>query len=437
MRRFALLTVLLVVLACSSDPTNPPADPADVRVYPSHVFAGGEVFLSGDWYRSTDSLPQITAGASLLSVRRVNDTTVAATLPSTANGIVKLGELSPRALYDRGSVIVYGFHRHASVPVPNHFELTASWEPSSPYIAIDTDSGLSVLDPRVDTAARYLGIGSLGSSGRASCPRAAGPTYRPNAFVLSDTALFAGYDVWSVLPDTAKLDHLLVSGCMVAEIAPLLYAIDRQTSVNVYQLDSAGQVVAGFQQGMATHHRFTKSPAGDRLAIAAFHIDGAVIVNLQTLTTAYTAPAMELVSDAAFNTDGSRLYLSGGAASGAQSGEVLALNAATGDSLAAALFPSAGAFPIAVTHDPLRGVIYVALPERDTVVGARMSIHVLDEETLVPWGKLQVPDAAGCGFCFLGSKGVVRIDQAGSELMLVVSLGVGVEIYHFRLPPAP
>ncbi len=115
MRRFALLSVPLVVLACSSDPTNPTVNPADVRVFPSHVFAGGEVFLSGDWYRTTDSLPQITAGASFLAVRRVDDTTVAVTLPSTANGVVRLGELSPRALYDRGPVMVHGLKRRADV----------------------------------------------------------------------------------------------------------------------------------------------------------------------------------------------------------------------------------------------------------------------------------------------------------------------------------
>lgn len=429
MPRLPLLTVLLVILACSSDPTNPPVNPADVRVSPSHVFAGGEVFLSGDWYRTTDSLPGITAGASFLAVRRVNDTTVAATLPSTANGIVKLGELSPGALYDRGSVTVHGFKRHASVPVPNHFELTTSWDPNSPFIAIDTDSGLSVLDPRVDTVTSYLGIGSLGT-GHAGCPFSAGPSYRPNVFVLADSGFPGRHDFWSILPDTAWLGPAPIGGCMVAEIAPGLYAHDGQTFVNVYQLDSAGQAVSGFQQGMAMNHRFIKSPAGDRLAIAAYSPAGATVVNLASMTSAFTAPAMETVYDAAFNADGSRLYLTGGAFYG----EVLGLNATTGDSLASAFFGSDQ--PFAITHDPLRGVIYVAVAERDSLVGARLSIHVLDEVTLVQLGRLQLPDAAGCGFCFIGSRGVLWIDQPGSELMLVMSFG-GVEIYHFSLPPVP
>ena len=428
-------TVILaaIVLACNGDNSTDPPDPLDVRVFPAEVFAGGEVFLAGEWYRENSPLPQFTLDTFTLSVRRVDDSTVAVTVPSTLNGPGELFEEVASAPLSRGTVTIHGISASASIPLPVQTIITRSWWQGFPYVATGDSAGVSIINFRTNTATRYEGIGTFGT-GRSSCPRAVGPTYLTDMFLLwTPGGILQGMDRWSLVPDTVHQGHVNLLGCSVAELSPGVFVFGDQMRVFLDSIDVNGNYTPFYMDTVVQADRFYPSPIRNRLAMNGFDQTGIPVLDLVTRSLAYKVPSVPHVTDAAFSSEGSRLYLSG-QSHDAHANVIVRLDATTGDSLAARAFDQVSVIatdPRSFLPVPL---LYVSIAERDPLTDELVPfILVLDQITLQTIGRIQLPSNT-CNRCE-ETVLVVDDDISTPNLVLVYPDLSGVGVIHLSLLP--
>src|SRR5512135_698574 len=106
-------SLLLVAVACSSDVTNPPANPV-VAAPLSAQWSGGEFPLLSPSFTGVDSLPKVLAGSIQLAVRRSGDT-VYATMPDTNGAITLTVQLRDGGAASVGAT-AYGFESRSLAP---------------------------------------------------------------------------------------------------------------------------------------------------------------------------------------------------------------------------------------------------------------------------------------------------------------------------------
>ena len=420
--------MLALVMACSGDNPADPADPLDVRVFPDHVFAGGDVFLAGDWYQEIDPLPIITLGTFTLSVRRVDDSTIAATLPTTENGALQLKERIDGEDVDRGSLQIHGFKRVAAIQMPIEAEFTLARNPALPYAITGDSAGVSVIDLRADQATRYPGIGRLRYEG-SGCHRIAGPRYQDGSFFIWDSGAFPFNQQatqWQLIPDTLRQGPIppWQGSCGVAEISPMVYVHTGSEGggafVSVDSIDSAGNSTHFYDDILIGNKGFFWS--GNRLVLRGLNHSGTGVIDLETRGLAYRVTSINDISSAVFSVDGQSIVLCGERSNGED--RIIAVNAATGDSLEG--------MPLscpALATDPVLGLIYAVVTNSYPFV----SILVLEPTTLTQIGRIDLP-ASTCFYCMESS--VAFVDRATSELIVLSYAGGGVSLIHVSLPPA-
>ena len=421
--------MLALVLACSGDDPTDPADPLDVRVFPSHVFAGGDVFLAGDWYQEIDQLPIITLDTFTLSVRRVDDSTIAATLPTTENGALQLKERIDGEDVDRAMLQVYGFKRAAVIPMPIEAEFTASSNPDLPYVITGDSAGVSVIDLRNDLVTYYPGIGRLRNEG-SGCWRFAGPTYQDGNFLIWDSTFQVTR--WQLVPDTVRQGSVasVAPACAVAEVSHQVYVRTGSEGANAFvsidSIDTAGNNTPFYDDIAIGNKGFFWAPGRNRLVLRAYEPAGAGVLDLQSRGLAYRVPSVRDVASAAFSMDGESILLCG---QGQQGEEVLVrVDAASGDSLAGLSLRCQS-----IVTDPELGLIYGVVADDSPL---QVDVAVLDPSTLIQVGRIELPNP--CFSCMFGS--ILVVDRANLELIVLWSNVLitgpgGVSLAHVSLPP--
>ena len=425
----AVAVLAVVALACNGDHPADPVDPLDVRVFPSHVFAGGEVFLAGDWYRDSTRSFVLTADTFALAVRRVDDSTIAATVPSTENGLLGLREQIAGTDVDRGSLRVHGFIRSATITMPVEIGFTPSRNPDFPYVITGDSSGVSVIDLRSDIVTRYPGVGRLRYEG-SNCRKVVGPTYQDGAFLIWDSAQayprFATR--WQLIPDTLRQETVFPLGaCTMAEVSPHVFVRTGSQGAGAFvsldSIDDTGSLTPFYYDDtLIGNWGFYWSSGGDRLVLGATEHAGVGVIDLLNRGLAYRVPSLNTVFSAAFSTDGQSIVICGERSNGDD--RIIAVNSANGDSLQS--------LPLScqsVATDPVLGLVYAVVNNSYPFV----SVLVLDPATLTQVGKIDLP-ASTCFYCV--ERSVALVDRVTSELIVVSNAPGGVSLRHVSLPPA-
>ena len=422
------IVLAVVSFACNGDNPADPVDPLDVRVFPSHVFAGGEVFLAGDWYRDSTRTFVLSADTFTLAVRRVDDSTIAATLPSSENGAIQLEERIAGADIDRGTLQVHGLVRSAGIQMPIEAEFTPSRNPALPYVITGDSAGVSVIDLRADQATRYPGIGRLRYEG-SGCHRIAGPRYQDGSFFIWDTGAFPSNQQatrWQLIPDTVRQGPIppWQGSCGVAEISPMVYVHTGSEGggafVSVDSIDNAGNATHFYDDILIGNKGFFWS--GNRMVLKGLNHLGVGVIELQSRTLAYRVTAVNDVYSAAFSLDGQVIFLCGQGSS-----RLISVAAATGDSLESSTLAC-----WSLATDPASGLLYATVNENSSAF-----VVVLDPVTLAQIGKIALPSTTCIGFLF---ESVLFADRTTSELILITRDCIppdGVQLVHLSLPPVP
>ncbi len=414
-----------VVLACSGDDPTEPVDPLDVRVSPSHVFAGGEVFLVGDWYRASGKAYSLSLDTVSLAVRRVNDSTVGITVPPGKNGVATLVERIGGTDIQRASLEVYGLARIATIPMPVQAQFTPSQNPAVPYAVTGDSGGVSVISLRTDLVKRYPGIGRLGYE-LGSCHRIAGPSYADGAFLIWDSTPYPSMKAtrWQLIPDTLRGQALFPPGatCGMAEVSPQVFMHTGSQGgaafVSLDSIDDAGNRTNFYSDVVISNKGFFWS--GSRMVLRGTNNEGVSVIDLQARARAFVVPWMRTVHSAAFSIDGTAIYLCG---YGPLPSLLISVSAATGDSLAA----KPGSC-LALAIDPQLGVLYTLAGGTDGT-----SVLVLNPVTLGEVGRINLTSME----CVNCEESVISVDRANGELVVLHYLlsQSGIGLAHVRIPP--
>ena len=435
MRNWLSGLAIVLLLGCNDEGPDPDPgpDPLDVRISATDVLAGDEVFLRGDWYRQTSHAFVLSLDGAPVVPRRVNDSTLGITIPSTALGGLSLQETVDGSDLNRGTVTVYGYVREASIPGSFWGLFTPSYGVTEPYVVSGDSAGVSVIYPSTDNVITYAGVGFVDQQSRVG--DGVGITPDPHRFLVPQ---YAGpYKSWVLSPDTSRGPSEIYTGRFVSEISPGMIVISGSNTLQVYGNGSP----AHFEYWLNTF-RHVLSPAGNRFTLTgsedAINSFGAPVFDAQAGTPAFRVTSMPTVSDAAFAADGSVLYLSGPPVpcSAPCPGRVMAVDAETGDSLASLTLGS-GVTVRALAVDPAAPVLYLLAAE--TVSGpqdTKVVIRVLDAATLAVRSTIESPSNAQCGYCALGVNSILQVNRVTSEATAFLGFRDHAVVLHFSLPPA-
>jgi hypothetical protein len=108
MRRHPLVLIVAVV-ACSA-PTDPtPPAPATYRITPNQLWAGATVTVESEAFRTLGEGAELRLGLGSVPLVRVDDTTMTATIPSSAGGVYDPVVVMEDSLAPVDQVVVWGF----------------------------------------------------------------------------------------------------------------------------------------------------------------------------------------------------------------------------------------------------------------------------------------------------------------------------------------
>ena len=233
---------------------------------------------------------------------------------------------------------------------------------------------------------------------------------------------------WILSPDTSRGPSAAYTGRLVSEISPGMIVISGSNTLQVYDNGTSTH----FEYWLNTF-RHVLSPAGNRFTLTgsedAIDSFGAPVFDARAGTPAFRVPSMPTVSDATFGADGAVLYLVG-------SGRLMAVDAETGDSLAA-LTLGGGVTVRAVAVDPTAPVVYLLGTE--TVSGpqdTKVVIRVVDAASLAVRSTIESPSNAQCGYCALGVNSLLQVNRVTSEATAFLGFRDHAVVLHFSLPPA-
>ena len=418
---------IVLLLGCNDEGPDPDPGPSplDVRISQTDVFAGDEVFLRGDWYRETSHTFVFSLDGAPVVPRRVNDSTVGISIPSTALGGLSLQETVNGSDLDRGTVTAYGYVRQTSIPGSFWGLFTPSYGVVEPYVVSGDSAGVSVIYPSTDMVITYAGVGFADVQSRVG--DGMGITPEPHRFLVPQ---FGGpYVSWVLSPDTSRGPSAVYTGRFVSEISPGMIVISGSNTLQIYDNGTSTH----FEYWLNTF-RHVLSPAGNRFTLTgsedALDSFGAPVFDAQAGTPAFRVTSMPTVNDAAFSADGATLYLFG-------SGRLMAVDAATGDSLATLTLGGVGVTVRALAVDPAAPVLYLLATE--TVSGpqdTKVVIRVLDAATLAVRSTIESPSNAQCGYCALGANSLLQVNRVSSEATAFLGFRDHAVVLHFSLPPA-
>jgi hypothetical protein len=284
------IAAFTLALACG---TTDPAQPFSGRVASTAVWSGGEVTIIGAAL-AAPALPDVALDGQPLSVRWVNDSTVAARLPDGDGARTLRVELAAHVPFE-ASLTLFGFRSAETGPFLTGFLQAV---PGGPWVLGAGDSGLVEIDVRTNAVRRSWGD-SIHSP---DCTWGVGPSVRPGHYVLfgkNDAGQCARAVVWQYGATLTRVDSTAARAdeWSIAEIGPGGWIMGSDDAFTISQCGAQGcapvdytpfagsltGVTIGHQAHRAVLHSFfgwvVNATTGDTLprssAGAGYHVEGA------------------------------------------------------------------------------------------------------------------------------------------------------------------
>jgi hypothetical protein len=412
--RYHFVSGLALVLACGD--ANGPGSSPTFTIAPAVQWSGGAVEIRSASFRR--GLPVVTTGGDTLVTVRVNDSTVAVTLPEAPSGPITLyrGGGSQDSL---GVVQLVGLRSARLVPG------TLGYEPLVPagvdplvFVAESLPTAgaeLALLNPATDQVSYLSGIGPVQSAFGVM------PSYQPNRFVVRDSADQLG--VWHLFPTPAFEYSSVVQNLASRTVTQLNDSTWLTvTSNNLFVTRPSGTFSPA--AGVSDPLRVVFSPSGHRVALVVSFsptqqlpvLDGAT----GELAFAVSLPSSQ---GAAFGVLSNRLYLSSRQASAPDT--LVSLSASTGQFAAGTTLP-AGYSGWMLAPDPVANRLYQVADS-----SGKLAVLVYNGTTLALEGRLTC--APGCGNSNYWSAGM-GVDVAAGRIHVAYP-GAPIPVVTFdRLP---
>lgn len=413
----AVAVALLLVAACS-DPTQP-FPRASFSVSPAAQWSGGVVTVRSGYFIGRTPLPAILAMGETLSVARVDDSTVAVTMPRVRTGIVDVSVAHDGAQDSVAAVQLYGFREKRMTAPGLAGELLVADSGGHPIVLGNTDAPVAQYAPigRIDLVSG-TGVTLTGVYGPSTVQYGLAPSTPNGAFAVRDST------------DSVRLAALLTWP------APALVAT--VPFVGTGQVRQVTQLSAGLWLFTQSHTTFTRaeadpcctprfstptespwavflSPRGDRATLATMVVGGGVPVFDNTSgDTAFTLP-FEATEGVVFSTSGDILYAVGGAINVPDT--LLRVDATDGHAVAGKVRLPDGFISFALGYSTGGGGRILVAAANALV----LALLVYDAATLTLQGVLATQEGCGAapstGPCFAGA---VAVDDARHEAHIVV-----------------
>lgn len=407
-----------------------------VRVAVTAAWAGAEVPIVSQGFRATWLLPSVWLDDVALAVRRVDDTTVAATLPVASGPHA----LSVRGVYTEPTTVpvtVYGY-AGADDSYPDIIADVLVWPRTGHASVLGVSQlGLTLID--LDTKAVTV-FDSIFDPARCwDVLRGPGVTYRDSVFLVLPVG--GGIESWRLGPTPVPLaSHPGINVTrQVMQLGPDTWLLGHHHFVEVVsRADSASpyqsQVVFQAEETEGVH----LSPRKDRATIQIDRAWGGIpVFDVPSGAIAYRVASQEVAAGVDFSADGELLAIVGGTTwFESPTGRVLLVRAADGTVLQDTILDRQ---VFAVAIDPVRPWLYVGATEPDSsaapLAGHRPIVVVLDRTTFAVIATLRVaPDAPTCDTgCY---KGVIALSD---DPVLYVAWGwqpPHTIAWRFTIPPA-
>lgn len=421
--------VAVGVLACD-DTTPPEMFPARVTV--TEAWSGAEVPIVSRGFGGTWLLPSVWLDDVALAVRRLDDTTVAATLP-VASGP---HSLTVRGLYTEPTTVpvtVYGY-AGADDTYPDIIADVLVWPRTGHASVLGVSQlGLTLIDLDAKTVTVF---DSLFDPARCwDWLRGPGVTLFDSVFVVLPVG--EGGSLWHLGPDPflVRSEGVPVSR-QVLQLGPDTWLLSHHHSVEVISRADSGspyqtQVTFSAEETEGVH----LSPRKDRATIRVDRAWGGVpVFDVPSGAVAYRISEQEVAAGIDFSADGELLAIVGGTTwFESPTGRVLLLRASDGEILQDTTL-DLQVFAVAI--DPDRPWLYVgaAEPDGSPLGGAHPVVLVLDRSTFRVIATLRVPENAPS--CWSGCyKGVIAVSEAPAVYAVWGYDPPATIAWKFTLPP--
>lgn len=404
-----------------------------VRVAVTEAWSGAEVPIVSRGFGATWLLPSVWLDDVALAVRRLDDTTVAATLP-VASG--------PHALTVRGlhtepttvPVTVYGY-AGADDAYPDIIADVLVWPRTGHASVLGVSQlGLTLIDLDAKTVTAF---DSLFDPARCwDGLRGPGVTYRDSVFVVLPIGS-PSVESWRFWPTPAPVAVHLSVGIprQVMQLGPDTWFTGGAHSSRILSRADSSQPYQEATIQMEETEGVHLSPRKDRATIRVDRAWGGIpVFDVPSGAVAFWITAQEVAAGIDFSADGELLAVVGGTTwFESPTGRVLLLRASDGAILQDTTL-DLQVFAVAI--DPVRPWLYVgaAEPDGSPLGSAHPVVLVLDRSTFRLIATLRVPEnAPSCSYgCY---KGVIAVSASRSVYAVWGYAPPATIAWKFTLPP--
>jgi hypothetical protein len=426
-KRATVALAVIGVAAC--DGTIAPATfPARVAV--TEAWSGAEVPIVSQGFRTTWLLPSAWLDDAALAVRRVDDTTVAATMPVASGSHT----LTVRGLYTEPltvPVTVYGY-AGADDTYPDIIADVLVWPRTGHASVLGVSQlGLTLIDLDAKTVTVFDSI--FDPTRCWDVLRGPGVTLRDSVFLVLPVG--AGVESWQLGATAVPLaSHPGINVTrQVMQLGPDTWLLSHHHFVEVVSRADSGspyqaQVTFQAEETEGVH----MSPRKDRATIRVDRAWGGIpVFDVPSGAVAYRMTTQEVAAGIDFSADGELLAVVGGTTwFESPTGRVLLLRASDGEILQDTTL-DLQVFAVAI--DPVRPWLYVGATESDGG-RARPVVLVLERSTFRVIATLRVPENAPlCSYgCY---KGVIALSDAPVAYVVWGFDPPATIAWKFTLPP--
>lgn len=400
-------------------------------------WAGSPVSLYSQAFRTRGAGALLHFGSAAIQLSRIDDTTLAATIPTTASA----GVVTPTIELDGYTVAfaplaVYGYSSVSVLPMQINSSAAYAWPKDGRAMLLGGTMsctgfcpggvvyGMSLFNLDANTVSTFANIGGSG------CQSGPAPSYADSVFVVCTTSgQITSAEAWRLFPTPVRVavtSNLTTLPWFASQLGPNEWFI-----LSKYYVTTPA-VSIRTQQPQSVHF----SPRHDRVTYRTLGLVGGASPTQDSVggIPVFAAPSgdiayvvSQLTNSAAvdFSSDGDLLAIAGSVPTNFRdSTRLLVLQAATGQVLGDIAFGRARV--VAAVFDPYRSLIYVAIMRSN-----RPTILALARNTLKLVGEMQTPDGF-VGNCCDGSGTIVLNGQDG----LYLWGGNGSQnVLRFALPP--
>ena len=419
--RISRLWWLASLLGGCSDAADPAPPPPEFAVSPAAQWAGGTVLVRSRFFDGLDSLPPVTAAGVEMATVRVDDSTVAATLPTLSTQSAAVEVIDGTTHYPVGAVGVVGFRTHwiaNPVAFGNPVLIKATGGPLGFAGLWPQPSGGAVGIVALDQQRVILAPGVQPVDVNAL--RGVGVTYDSSRYILRDGA--GTIAEWRLIPGPTLVDTVpsFLQSPLARTIIRLSEGVWLNTHNHVTDVIRSGAPTISIQ--IEDPWAYTLSVPADRAVVSGAYGGAAMVFRMSTGDTLYRIP-ITTVGGAAFTSDGSTLYAISGSFSGTE--QILVVNAGTGVVTDQAETPP-GSFVLGLALAAAESRILIAVQN-----GAVPEILIYDIGSMNLVGHLVAPDSTGGNIPGWLDAAIVADDVTS----VIYVMGAGGNIWEFDMLP--